>query len=311
MECSCPLCGDVNLTLVDKLDVSIIKKHYLSTGLNVDYLFSNAKYLDCLKCDTCKLQFFSPIILGDSKYYSHLQREDWYFLHEDKTEYEFSKKYVKSEMNVLDVGSGRGVFSRYIDCGYYQGLDLSKKALELAKKDGINVIDETIQEHAKKKTNFYDVVVLFQVLEHVSEIDSFVNNSLHCLKKGGKFIVAVPNNESFIKYSVNNFLNMPPHHQLLWNEKSLASLGEKYNLKLKETFKEKVTNVHREYFYDVLYRRLLLKYKGWAFHQVSNQWEAPVSSLAKSFIKMYVSFRKMLNWHKTQDGQTIIFVYEK
>lgn len=264
----CPLCNGEELSLCERLDVSAIKEHYASTGLDVDYLFHDTDNLNCFECLKCHLKFYSPTILGDSKYYSHLQREDWYFLHEDKTEYEFSRKYVDKSTKVLDVGSGRGVFSKYIDCAYYQGLDLSRKAVDLAAKNNINVIDEDIKEHAEKRTEFYDLVVLFQVLEHVSDVRSFMRSSLKCLKPGGKLIIAVPNNDSFIKYAANNFLNMPPHHQLLWNQASLITLGEIYNLRVVEVFKEKVTNVHKEWFYQVLKEKSLLDFLGMDFHKI-------------------------------------------
>ena len=97
----CPSCKSKNVDVVETFDTEIIKNHYLETGLDVSNLFENIHSLDYVKCSECGLKFFNPIILGDDKYYAHLQKEDWYFLHEDKTEYEFSKKYINDFPSII------------------------------------------------------------------------------------------------------------------------------------------------------------------------------------------------------------------
>ncbi|MDR0571870.1 MAG: class I SAM-dependent methyltransferase [Rickettsiales bacterium] len=308
---NCPLCKNKEISIIETFSIQIIKQHYLNAALDVNYLFNDIDSLDYLECNECRLKFFNPIVLGDSRYYSHLQKEDWYFLHEDKTEFEFSKQYIKSTDNVLDVGSGRGVFLKHINCAFYQGLESSNKALELANSDGVNVISESVQEHCKNKKDFYDVVVIFQVLEHVANIDDFIRSSIAALKKNGKLIVAVPNNDSFIKDYSNNFLNLPPHHQLHWNEYSLSKLASLYNLEKIEVFKERVTSIHREYFYYTLEQRLFRKISGRVFHIVEDFGKCKTSHLKGYLIKAYVGFLKLFRYHESQDGQTIISVYKK
>ena len=52
----------------------------------------------------------------------------------------------------------------------------------------------------------------------------FIETSLKLLRKGGKLILSVPNHDSFMGLDDENFLDMPPHHMGLWNEKSLVAI---------------------------------------------------------------------------------------
>ena len=305
----CPLCKSKQILSIENIDIDIIKEHYIETNLDISYLF-NTTSLEYLECKNCNLKFFRPIVEGDDKYYSHLQKDDWYFLHEDKTEFEFSKKYINSNDKVLDVGSGRGAFKKYIDCSLYQGLELSHKAIELAQKDGVNVINETVQKHVKGNFEKYDVVALFQVLEHISDIDNFIQSSLNCLKRNGYFIVAVPNNDSFLKNATNNFLNLPPHHQNHFTQKSLKQLATIYNLEIIEEFKEKVTNVHKEWFYQILKEQLVYKCLK-KQHKLCETTLPRIHGINKKIINIIIFIAKLLKYHKKQDGHSIIFVYKK
>ena len=63
---------------------------------------------------------------------------------------------------------------------------------------------------------------------------------LKCLKPGGRLIIGVPNNDSYIRRNkmYNKVLNMPPHHVGLWTLDSLKSLEGILPVKLEETFYE-------------------------------------------------------------------------
>lgn len=307
---NCPLCKSPNTVLENYADVKLIEDYYLKKGLDVGYLFPDLDKINRIECKNCGLKFFDPPVMGDDKYYSHLQLKENYF-YKDKTEYEFSKKFVKSTDSVLDIGSGKGVFKSFIDCAYYQGLDTSSLSVELAQKEGVNVIHEYIQDHSIKKPDFYDVVVIFQVLEHVYEIDSFLQSALKALKKGGKLIIAVPNNDSFLNDAMNNYLNIPPHHVLQWNEQSLMHLADIYKLKNVEVCKEKVRDVHKIWYYFTLRTKIWRKMIKKDYKIAIEKSELTKWNPLQLFVDAYILFLMAINKHKKQDGHTIIAVFEK
>lgn len=311
MNIDCPLCNGNNICEIEKLDIEVIKTYYDAKGFDVRYLFKDNE-LTCFKCLDCETKFFRPIVEGDNDFYALWQSEDWYFLHENKTEFEYSKKYIKPTDKVLDIGSGRGVFKKYINCKFYQGLEFSQKAVELAKKDGVNVIAESIQEHCLKNPEYYDVVVIFQVLEHIVNISDFMNSALKCLKKDGILIIAVPNNDSFIKSTINNYLNIPPHHQSQFTETSLKKLASLYNIEVIDVFKKKVTNIHKDFFYNVLKWDIYNKLTNNPYKMTEDQSLKPgLHGYKKIISKSLISLAKLIKYHKYKDGQTIIYTYKK
>ena len=308
----CPSCNSENITKLSTINTDDIITLYKKNGILTAELFKKTPTVLLLHCVKCDLDFFKPAIPGDENFYNQLQNKDWYFLHSDKTEFAYSKKFVKENNRVLDVGSGRGVWSKYIkevNGAFYQGIEFSSKSIELAEKDGVNVIKESIEEHARKSPSSYDVVAAFQVLEHIEGIREFFAACVTCTKPGGKIIIAVPNNEGFIKNMINNWLNLPPHHINHWNEHSLVKLGEIFNLKTVNIYKEKVTPVHKLLFYNVsIFHNLsrTIRYKsGIIAHSLKFKI---LNKISYWMAKMAMPFSKA---DLKSDGHTIIVVYEK
>ena len=309
---SCPSCEKNNLVDLQEVRSRDIELLYKRNGIDTKKLFSNYPQVSLLHCLSCDLSFFSPAVTGDEDFYNQLQQKEWYFAHPDKTEFSYSKNFISDDYKVLDVGSGRGVLFSYIKDikrVVYQGIEYSSKSIELAQHDNVNVIKESVQDHAVRKPAYYDVVVTFQVLEHIDKIQEFVTACLACLKPGGKFIIAVPNNEGFLKYMMNNFLNLPPHHVNHWNETSLINLGKLFNLKLIDVHKEKVTNVHKLLFYNIYIRNWFSKLFGMRYRLIDNSFLFRVTNkLIWWTSKIAIKFSKA---HLKSDGHTIIIVFEK
>jgi 2-polyprenyl-3-methyl-5-hydroxy-6-metoxy-1,4-benzoquinol methylase len=310
-ETKCPLCNSCNDNApkeeIKKTD--IVKLYKKAFDLDVTYLIKND--FTYIKCRNCDLGYFYPAYMGDDYFYSSLNKQEWYYLHEDKTEFEFSKKHIDSTMSVLDIGSGRGVFSKYIDCKEYVGLELSENAIDLARKDGVNVLNQSIENYSNNN-KIFDVVVSFQVLEHIFNFDSFLSSTLKILKNNGTLIIAVPNSDSFIKYSTNNILDLPPHHVLRWNKNSLKYLAKRYNLNVVEVFKENITNIHKKYFYTVIIRKTILGLFGIKTKLVDSSKVFKIINITSKIISILLyRFLTLFQLHHKNDGQTIIIVFKK
>ena len=307
-EIKCPLCSN-NVENIEKINVRDIINLWKKRGIDTEKLFEENLYLYKNLCPHCKLEFFYPFVPGDNKFYSLLGREEWYYLHEDKTEFLYSCKFIKENDHVLDVGSGRGAFLKYIDKKVeYTGLELSSQAVEFAKKEKINVMEKTIEEFAQNNQNTQDVVVTFQVLEHIVSLDSFIKSSLTALKKNGYFIIAVPNNYSFIRYTQNNILNLPPHHLFHWNEYALEYIAKKYNLEIVDIYKDKVTNVHKTWFYTTKISKFIRGLLGVGTKTIN------VSFLSRVIQKISFLLSKFMRnscSHLREDGHTIAIVFRK
>lgn len=247
---SCPLCKNENIINIETIDKNILVHLYKKfIGLDCSYLIN--QNLDYCECENCKLRFFDPLITGDEKFYNSLQKLKWYYM-DEKEEYSEAIKHIKPTDKVLEIGSGKGAFAKYIESSSYVGLDFSEKAKEMAERNGVVVKNEAVQSYAQKHEEEFDVVVSFQVLEHVSDSKSFIESQLQALKTGGKLIIAVPSEDSFLKYVNNGALNMPPHHVTRWSDSTFEFIAEKYGLSIVGTYHEKVQEVHKHWYLKTL-----------------------------------------------------------
>lgn len=103
-------------------------------------------------------------------------------------------EFVKLEDAILEIGACTGDVAKYlISRGYrnYAIGDIQKRGFELAGeytsryKYQFNVMRTVFIEH-------FDVVGMFDVLEHLDDDDSAVKNINRMLKKGGRVILTVP-----------------------------------------------------------------------------------------------------------------------
>jgi 2-polyprenyl-3-methyl-5-hydroxy-6-metoxy-1,4-benzoquinol methylase len=138
------------------------------------------------------------------------------------------------------------------------GLELNKSAIEtIYKETGHNILNETIQQHSFKNKGSYDIVCSFQVMEHIADIKNVIEASILCLKKGGKLIISVPNNESNLYRYKTHPLNEPPHHVGLWDSKSLKNLELFFNIKLVNLFYEPIETWEHKKIYIKTHSKML------------------------------------------------------
>ena len=107
------------------------------------------------------------------------------------------KKYIDLKgKRVLDVGCGIGMYSQafFNEGADVFGIDIDKENIQKAKKlmPGISfLVDES--ENLPFENNFFDIVFLHEVLEHVKDDKKTISECFRVLKPGGKIIIFSPN----------------------------------------------------------------------------------------------------------------------
>lgn len=248
MNITSPLSGASEVRKLDSISVPDIEKHWKEKmDIDISSEFVEIDEIGYYECVQSGLRFFFPAIAGSEKLYEALQQFDWYYL-DDKKEYGYAKKYVKPGDHVLEVGCGKAAFSRMIpDCDYV-GLELSSTAVAMTLSSKIDIRKESIQDHSRIENNNYDVVCAFQVLEHISDVRSFIESCVNCVKPGGRLIYSVPSANSYITLLKNSILNMPPHHVTHWTDSSLRYLAREFSLSQESIEHEPLANIHaRQY----------------------------------------------------------------
>lgn len=95
--------------------------------------------------------------------------------------------------SVLDVGCGGGILAESMarEGATVTGLDMGAEPLQVARlhalESGVAVeyVQETVEEHAAKHAQQYDVVTCMEMLEHVPDPQSVVNACAQLVKPGG------------------------------------------------------------------------------------------------------------------------------
>lgn len=286
----------------------IIVNYKSDLGIDIGKYFNDIVSVKVFECIESGYKFFYPYdISGDSEFYEKLQNFDWYYM-PWKWEHEQSLRFFDKKMQVLEVGCAQGEFLSRVKERYDSecvGLEFNKKAIEIGRLKKINILPESIQDHSLYNKNKYDIVCSYQVLEHIDDVKSFIDAQVLCLKSGGKLIISVPNNDSFIKLNFKtNILNMPPHHMGLWNRRSLKSLSIYYPLKYVNHYYEPIQSYHQDWYKSTLVNKvneyISLKYISYIYKYSPRFLQEITKRCGYLFLKLF--YRR---------GHSILMIFEK
>lgn len=268
---NCPLCHSASHQVVETISLDILVARYAQKyQAKIRHLFTKPD-LHLLECTDCNLRYYSQLAAGDEAFYNALQIQPWYYV-DEKPEFHRAAALIPKGARVLETGSGKGNFARFLQNPQYTGLDFSQKAVEMAAAKGTTIVRESVQEHARKHAGEYDVACSFQVLEHVSEIHSFIQAQVDCLKPGGTLIIGVPAEDSYIASAFDLILNMPPHHLSRWSDRCLGECARIFNLKLVGIWHDELQPHH---YFDYAYTLSL--------HAIRKQLGIPYKALENGF----------------------------
>jgi len=211
---NCPVCGS------SSFDPFISGNDYFLTG----------ESFNIVKCNQCGFRFTNPRPKAEDlgKYYESKE----YISHSDSRKglfasvYQLVRKYtLKRKLaliskfqrsgEILDIGCATGQFLNYMASHGWKttGIEPDEKTRERAISEyGLNVFPEA------KLNNFnsssFDVITMWHVLEHVSDLHGRMEQLKRLLKPSGILIVAVPNCDSYDAKKYNKFwagFDLPRH----------------------------------------------------------------------------------------------------
>lgn len=143
------------------------------------------------------------------------------------------KNISEKDMKLLDVGCGPGYFISYLkDRGIEsKGLELSDFLVELCKEMGLNVEKADLEN---EKDNHYNVITLFDVLEHLTDPVSLFKTMNDKLVSGGYVLAFNPNIHSLAFYLQGGLQNtlLPFQHLCFFDETSLKYLAKKTGFRI-------------------------------------------------------------------------------
>lgn len=141
-------------------------------------------------------------------------------------------KFTHKKGTLLDVGCGDGTaIYQYKKFGYdVYGIDPYGKSINECKKKQLN---NTSKEFLSKKTfgtKRFDIVRLWNVLEHTNEPLELIKLSSEKTNKNGEIIISIPNPECLSTKIFKDawILWDPPRHRYLFDKKTIIPLLKKH-----------------------------------------------------------------------------------
>ena len=112
--------------------------------------------------------------------------------------------HVRPGVSALDVGCGDGRMARLLLRlgASYTGLDVSETAVKICSGQGLMAFQQDMNDPLPLEANSFDVVTIFEVLEHIFSPDMAFQEIVRVLRPGGVAVGSVPN----IAYFPNRLL---------------------------------------------------------------------------------------------------------
>jgi SAM-dependent methyltransferase len=229
-----PLTGSGNVSKIDSFDTKKLVNDWLkSLSIDIsDELAGNSR-IDLYRCNETGLRFFVPsTVAGSEHLYEQLQKFEWFYM-PWKWEHQVLYSRLQAAEKILEVGCATGSFIEKLHSEGFdaQGIEYNSAAVTAARERNLPVSSTDLHTLATTSPAAFDVVCSFQVLEHASDPRAFLENCIALLKPGGRLVICVPNNESFLRYQYN-LLDMPPHHMTQWAIDTFYALEKLFPLHL-------------------------------------------------------------------------------
>ena len=186
-------------------------------------------------CGICALQFWDlRDALPDRSWYDHADGYEsrYWRLYSSLKDYlqwnhlEALRSLPSEPQSILDVGCGLGAFVVACQRAGHDayGLDWSERAIAAGRAyfNASNLFSGTLEEFVRASTKKrWDVVTLFEVLEHIEEPRPFISRIRELLQPGGRLMMSVPNRDR--RPNFHDSLDYPPYHLTWWNTKALRT----------------------------------------------------------------------------------------
>lgn len=128
-------------------------------------------------------------------FFYHHEQSHWWFKSARKIQLDFVERYFKKDKNlqILDIGCGTGAtLAELSKLGRTIGIDTAKEAISYCKKRGLKNVRLGNALNLPFKSRRFDLVTMFDVLEHINDDYRVLREIKRVLKPKGIAIFTVP-----------------------------------------------------------------------------------------------------------------------
>ena len=271
----CPLCNaNCKVTLVEYRSEDSLKHLSINRGQK-EYEFLkhqiiqnwNGDKCDFVECENCHFNFAVPFIGGSSELYSVYYNSpdpdpqlNWE--HKMATDLIVEKygENALTHLKLLEFGPGDGGFIKNVvqkgfDPKNIFGIESSQSCINALNQFGVSCLSSDLSSiDLEPIKNSVDVIVMFQVLEHLSALEQTFKFINEISKDNASLFIAVPNNYVRRYYELKGiFIDVPPIHISRWSQENFKMLGKRFGWKLNKFQYEK--NSFTKSAYNFIYNK--------------------------------------------------------
>lgn len=183
-----------NLCLIDDTEIVFIEGNYIVVKCkNCGLIYTNPQ-----PEEEERPQFFTEENIKKSITYQKKMKEFYIEGHIPLYKWVLNRlhRFTKTNKKILDIGSGLGVFLKLSqEYGWEPyGVDIAEGGVKYAKEVyGLKNVFRGTLEQSEFQLNYFDVITLFDVLEHITDPLSLLGKVRLYLKENGVVFIHVPN----------------------------------------------------------------------------------------------------------------------
>ncbi len=236
----CLLCKSTSEIGEHRWTIEQIEKLYAVIGIDVRGVIFPGRpreaEISLLRCTACGFGFFDPELAGDGAYYAAIDRGEYYSVDRPEFQFTLEKARARKIETALDYGCGDGAFLNQARAAGMKtsGVEINEKAARKAQEAGHRMLSDA-ELGSGAYDGAFDLVTLFQVLEHVKDPVAKLRECRKLVKPGGYLVAAVPSALRLYGLCSHDPMNIPPHHVSWWREQDLAKALELGGFEIKET----------------------------------------------------------------------------
>ena len=227
------------------MDVNVnIEQCPLCTASIQQDLYDDFEGNHYVKCESCSLVFQNPRrqIKYEEDYWNvsidvdgntrvHSEEKNESLKNEFATDIDYINRMIPGK--ILDAGAGYGFFLSGIDDAWDKyAVELSDYCVKYIKENDSSVTVTSAKiENSNFADDYFDVIYLYHVIEHVDDVHGVMSNVVRMLKPGGMLVISTPNIESIVaKRFKGNYRLLGTAHIIMWSKKTLLKLLRQYNM---------------------------------------------------------------------------------
>jgi SAM-dependent methyltransferase len=249
-EIKCPVCCNNNAHLLWDISSKQAAQHFVLQEKYPERFYKLMSHIENLwgqdnceivQCDKCGFCYSNPYIAGDEVFYTHAYVRPGYptWKWDFQQTYDVLDKNSESNLKLMEIGAGNGAFIRRIADNILPKKNIlctefSEYGRRQIENFGVMCLSEDFRNLSSVELmESFDVICIFQVLEHMDRLDVLFQKLNWLMKSGGNLFIAVPN-PSRIEFNELNgaLLDMPPNHIGRWNRKCFDIIGKRNGFRI-------------------------------------------------------------------------------